>query len=317
MMSGNQTTSKVGLLARHSLSTLARERTVALLALLFLVLVVISAYLGWSATATVNAIYLRSSEFMAAQGHTIPSNPVLDTSPLALLRNMATYVSLIGALAAIVIGNQLVAGERKAGTMPLIATRPLRALDLGIAKLIALVASIAALVLLAAVINTATFLVLPEFQLDPTGWAKLVSFYGISGLYLLFFGALGLWFGAAAKSETVGLLVPVTIWLTLTFVLPQLTSNINPVAALNPVSALAAPPATAFFQISGWALGPFSIAEAYRVLSAQLLDFVPVDFVNRSAIPAIASLTLATAGAAVLATRAIARMDMTKGDYDA
>lgn len=307
----------IRLLISQSLATIARERTVALLALLFLVLVVVAAYLGWSATSTVNAIYLRSVDYMTAQGQTIPSNPVLDTSPLALLRNMATYVSLIGALAAIVVGHQLIASDRKAGTMPLLATRPMRGIDLGIAKAVALVIAIAALVTFAAVINTATFLALPEFRLDGAGWSKLAVFYGMSGLYLLVFGFLGMWFGAAAKSETVGLLIPVTVWLTLTFVLPQITSNINPVAALNPVSALAEAPASAFFQVTGWALGPFSLAEAYRVISAQLLDFMPPTYVDRVAIPAAASLLIAAAGVGAIATRAVARMDMTKGDYDA
>ncbi|MBN9310923.1 ABC transporter permease [Devosia sp.] len=314
---GNTANTPVRLLVAQSLSTIARERTVALLALLFLVLVVVAAYLGWSATSTVNAIYLRSVDYMTAQGQTIPSNPVLDTSPLALLRNMATYVSLIGALAAIVVGHQLIASDRKAGTMPLLGTRPLRGIDLGIAKAVALLIAIAALVAFAAVINTATFLVLPEFRLDAAGWTKLAAFYGTSGLYLLVFGFLGMWFGAAAKSETVGLLIPVTVWLTLTFVLPQVTSNINPVAALNPVSALADAPVSAFFQVTGWALGPFSLAEAYRVISAQLLDFMPPTYVDRAAIPAAASLLIAAAALGAAATRAVARMDMTKGDYDA
>lgn len=310
-------TTPIRLLVAQSLATVARERTVALLAALFLVLVLIAAYLGWSATSTVNAIYLRSVEYMTAQGQTIPSNPVLDTSPLALLRNMATYVSLIGALAAIVVGHQLIASDRKAGTLPLLGTRPLRGIDIGLSKAVALTAAIAALVAFAAVINTATFLVMPEFRLDAAGWIKLAAFYGTSGLYLLAFGFLGLWFGAAAKSETVGLLIPVTVWLTLTFALPQITSNINPVAALNPVSALADAPASAFFQITGWALGPFSLAEAYRVLSAQLLDFVPPTYVDRAAIPAAVSLLIAAVAFGALATRAVARMDMTKGDYDA
>lgn len=310
-------TPPIRLLVAQSLATVARERTVALLAALFLVLVLIAAYLGWSATSTVNAIYLRSVEYMTTQGQTIPSNPVLDTSPLALLRNMATYVSLIGALAAIVVGHQLIAGDRKAGTLPLLGTRPLRGIDLGMSKAVALLIAIAALVVFAAVINTATFLVMPEFRLDAAGWIKLAAFYGTSGLYLLVFGFLGLWFGAAAKSETVGLLIPVTVWLTLTFVLPQITSNINPVAALNPVSALAGAPASAFFQVTGWALGPFSLAEAYRVLSAQLLDFVPPTYVDRAAIPAAVSLLIAAVAFGALAARAVARMDMTKGDYDA
>ena len=316
-MGNTATSAPIRLLIAQSLATLARERTVTLLALLFLVLVVVAAYLGWSATSTVNAIYLRSVDYMTAQGQTIPSNPVLDTSPLALLRNMATYVSLIGALAAIVVGHQLIAGDRKAGTMPLLGTRPLRATDLGIAKAVALVIAIAALVAFAAVINTATFLVMPEFRLDATGWTKLAAFYGTSGLYLLVFGFLGMWFGASARSETVGLLIPVTVWLTLTFVLPQITSNINPVAALNPVSALADAPASAFFQLTGWALGPFSLAEAYRLVSAQLLEFMPPNYIDRSAIPPLASLLIAAGALSGVATRAIARMDVTQGDYDA
>lgn len=305
------------LLAGQALKSSARERTVALLATLFLVLVVISAYLGWSATTTVNAIYLRSVEVMAAQGQTVPSNPILDTSPLALLRNMATYVSLIGALAAIVVGYQLVASDRKAGTIPLLGTRLMRALDFGLGKSLALLVAIGGLIGFAALINTATFLVLPEFHLNADGWAKLVGFYTTSGLYMLIFGYFGMAFAARARSETVGLLVPVTFWLTLTFVVPQLTSNINPVAALNPVSALADPPATAFFQATGWALGPFSLAEAYRVVAAQLLDFIPATYVDRSAIPPLASLIIAVLALGVFATLSVARMDMSKGDYDA
>ena len=316
-MSLIHTHSKVVLVARQSLATSARERTVALLAILFLVLVVISAYLGWSATTTVNAIYLRSAEFMAAKGQTIPSNPVLDTSPLSLLRNMATYVSLIGALAAIVIGYQLIASDRKAGTIPLLGTRPLRGLDFGFGKTVALLIAIAGLIALAAVINTATFLVLPEFHLDPAGWSRLVGFYVTSLLYMLIFGLLGIVFGARARSESVGLLVPVTAWLTLTFVIPQLTSNINPVAALNPVSALADPPAAAFFQTTGWALGPFSLAEAYRVVSAQLLDFIPATYIDRAAIPPVASLIIAVISLGIFATLSVASMDMSKGDFDA
>lgn len=304
-------------IARHALLTSARERTVALLAVLFLFLVIVSAYLGWSATTTVNAIYLRSVEFMSARGQTVPSNPVLDTSPLALLRNMATYVSLIGSLAAIVVGYQLIASDRKAGTIPLLGTRPLARLDYGLGKSVALVVAIAGLIAFAAVINTATFLILPEFRLDAAGWFKLAGFYASSGLYMLAFGFLGLAFGARAKSETVGLLVPVTIWLTLTFVLPQLTSNINPVAALNPVSALVDPPTSTFFQVTGWALGPFSLAEAYRVTSAQLLDFIPPTYVDRSAIAPLASLIIAVIGTGIAATLSVAHMDMTKGDYDA
>lgn len=55
----------------------------------------------------------------------MPTNPVLDISSLSLMCNMAVYVALIGALAAIVIGDRLVGIDRKAGVLPLIGSRPL------------------------------------------------------------------------------------------------------------------------------------------------------------------------------------------------
>jgi hypothetical protein len=97
---------------------------VALLTLMFVALVMVSAWLGWSATATVNRIYVNAAAFLAASGKPVPSNPVNDISPLSLMRNMAVYVSLIGVLAAIVIGNRLVALDRRSGVLPLIGSRP-------------------------------------------------------------------------------------------------------------------------------------------------------------------------------------------------
>ena len=305
------------LFLRQGIATGFRDRTIVLIALLFLVLVMISAYLGWSATTTVDNIYTEAVKVMSAQSQTIPPNPVLQQSPLGLLRNMATYVSLIGALAAIVLGNQLVAGDRRAGLLPLIGSRPVERLSYGTGKALALMALLAFLVAFAALINTATFSLLPQFQLDMTGWLKLGGFYGLSFIYMAIFGFLGMLFAAHSKSETVGLLIPVTIWLVMTFVMAQLTSNISPVAALNPVSALAAPPDGTFFAVTGQYLAPFSLAEAYRVLSAELLDFMPPDYVVRAVIPPIATLGIAAIAAGSLAVAATAHMDMSKGAYDA
>ncbi|MGB4826622.1 MAG: hypothetical protein WBP18_05005, partial [Paracoccaceae bacterium] len=101
------------LIARHSARFVLREKIVGLLTGLFIVLVLLSAWLGWEATATVNRIYLDTAAFLQGAGQPVPSNPVLEISPLSLMRNMVVYVALIGALAAIVIGNQLVTIDRK------------------------------------------------------------------------------------------------------------------------------------------------------------------------------------------------------------
>lgn len=304
------------LIARQSALFIFRERTVALLSGLFVILVLISAYLGWSATSTVNSIYADAVVYLTASGSPVPPNPVTTISPLSLLRNMSIYVSLIGALAAIVVGYQLIAMDRKSGVLPLLGTRPFEKGDYAKGKVTALIAVIAALMAVAIVISIGTFLVLPEFSLSADGWARLAIFFAFSTLYMLLFGFMGLMSAALARSESVALLLPMTIWLTVTFILPSLTGNIHPTAAINPISALAAAPASAFFDWSGWLIGPFSIAESYKYISAQALEFLPATFVVKSAIPPFADLFIALAISVTAAFWAISRMDPTKGYYN-
>ncbi|KEO55024.1 ABC transporter permease [Thioclava pacifica] len=302
--------------ARQSLLYIFRERTVALLAALFVVLVMVSAYLGWSATSTVNSIYNDAVVYLTAQGQPIPPNPVHDISPLSLMRNMSIYVSLIGALAAIVIGYQLIAADRKSGVVPLIGARPLERGEYLRGKIAALLAANGALMSVAAVIATATFLILPQVSLSAAGWGKLLLFFVLAYGYMVMFGLLALGTAARTKSESVGLLVPVTAWLTVTFILPSLTGNIHPTAAINPISALAPPPDTTFFHWTGWLIGPFSVAESFKWLSADLLDYLPATAVTGSMVPPLPDFLLALILAAAFAVHSVGVMDFTRGDYD-
>jgi len=304
-------------IARQSLLYIFRERTVALLAGLFVVLVMVSAYLGWSATSTVNSIYNDAVVWLTAQGQPIPPNPVHDISPLSLMRNMSIYVSLIGVLAAIVIGYQLIAADRKSGVVPLIGARPLERGEYMRGKFIALLAANGALMGVAAVIATATFLILPQVSLTAAGWGKLILFFVLAFGYTVMFGLLAMGTAARARSESVGLLVPVTIWLTVTFILPSLTANIHPTAAINPVSALAPAPDSAFFHWSGWLLGPISIAESFKWLAAGLLDFLPAGATSASLMPPLPALVLALTASGVFAARSVSRMDFSHGDFNA
>lgn len=304
------------LIASQSARFVLRERTVALLAVLFVVLVLISAWLGWQATSTVNQIYLQAAAFLAAAGQPVPSNPVLEISPLALMRNMSVYVALIGALAAIVIGNRLVSIDRKAGVLPLIGIRPLHRSAYADGKIAALLGLVLGLIAVAALMAVTTLLLLPALRLTGGQWLQLAGFMAISALYMACFGLIGLAAAAWAKSETVGLLLPVTLWLTASFILPQLTANLNPTAAINPISALAAAPDTGFFQLSGALLGPLSVADAYKFASANLLDYLPQGLSSPSVISPVASLILLTLAAGGLAWRALTRMAMTQGEFD-
>jgi ABC-type transport system involved in multi-copper enzyme maturation permease subunit len=306
-----------GMIAGQSVRLALRESTVLLMAGLFAILVLVSAWLGWQATDTVNRIYLDAAQFLAGAGKPVPTNPVLDTSPMILMRNVSIYVILIGALSAIVIGNRLVALDRKAGVLPLIASRPVARAAYADGKLVALLALVACLVTVAAVVGTATLRLLPGAVITGQMWMHLCAFFALSALYMMIFGLIAMAATSAFNSESVGLLVPVTLWLAVTFILPALTLNLTPTAVLNPISALATPPDTGFFRLSGWVLGPVSLAESYGALSAGLLDYRPVEWVSRSILPPLASLATALVIAAAMARAALIRLNPTDEGYDA
>jgi ABC-2 type transport system permease protein len=292
-----------------------RDGIVSLLAVLFMALVMISAGLGWSATSTVSDIYAAAAAALSAAGAPVPPNPVHDISPLPLMRNMVVYVALIGALAAIAIGNRLVTLDRRAGVLPLIGVRPLTRAAYARGKMGALTVLVAGLTAIAALCATITFAALPT-TVSFAGWLRLAGFFGLSALYMGLFGLVALGAAAGSRSETVGLLVPATLWLTVTFILPTLTGNIHPTAAINPVSALATAPDSAFFAWTGWLLGPLSVGESYKFAAAALLDFLPAGRESASALPPLIDLLAATALAGAGAYLALSRMDPTRADLD-
>lgn len=276
-MTTPRTTEIVPVVALNTLRVAVRDRTVLWLALLFLGMVVLSAYLGWSATNTVNHIYAQALPMLLATGSPVPPNPIADMPPLAMLRNMTTYISLLGALVAIVMGFQIIAEDLRSGVFPLIASRPVHRKAYAAGKISALLVSMAGLLGIAAAGTAITVVLMPGNSMSSADWISLLEFYSVSWLYLCAFGFIAMGSAAWSRSESIALLVPVTVWLVLTFVFPQLSANINPMAALNPVKAMVAPPASAFFDFAGPVLAPFSLVGAYRDVAATLLGFAPAD----------------------------------------
>ena len=304
-------------IGRHSFAALGRERTIALIAVLFAVLVLASAYLGWSATITVDGIYASAKGWFQSNGQPVPPNPVAQGSALALLRNLTIYISLIGAFSAIVIGYRMVEADRRAGVLPLIGTRPLDRLDYARGKIGALAKGLGGLIGLASLVGVLTLLLLPSVHVGVAEWVRLAAFFGLGWFYMMTFGLVAIGSSARAQSETAGLLAPTVLWLTLTFVVPALTGNILPTAAINPVSALAPAPQTLVFDWSAALLGPVSLAEAYKYLGADLLGYLPAGLSPRGAVPPLVVVILAGAAAFAFALNSCLKLDMTKGGPDA
>lgn len=301
--------------AALSFALARRDKTVVMLIGFFLTMVMVAAYLGWSATNTANAIYEKAVPVLEAQGRAIPPNPVGDAPPLNLFRNMVTYVALLGGLAALALGYQVAAVDRRQGIVPLQASRPVSKLGIAAGKILAILATIGLVLAISAAINALTFLLVPSVTLSSGDLARLAGFYGASALYMLAFALLGAWSAAKFSSESLALLVPVSIWLALTFIVPQMTANIGPMAALNPVSANIVPPNSGFFTFTSTVLGPISVAEAYRFLAASSLQVMTGAGTATTTLSAIFTLVVAVLIAAGLFLRATSTLDSSRSAY--
>jgi hypothetical protein len=114
-----------------------------------------------------------------------------------------------------------------------------------------------------------------------------------------------------------GLIAATVVWLVITFVLPELTANVHPTAAINPVSTLAGTPDSGFFHLMSTILGPLSLAEGFAWLSGDLLSFVPDGLAPRGPIPPAVTLPVALILAGVFAARSTAKLDLNAGGPDA
>ncbi len=304
-------------IAAQAMTGLMRERTVMLVAVMFVALVFVSAYLGWAATTTVNAIYADASAYLASVGQPVPPNPVTEGSPLAILRNLSVYVSLIGAFAAVLTGTRLIEADRTAGTLPLMAARPLERVTYARGKVEALGRATAAIILVAAIVSALTLVVMPQVRVGAADWVHFVGFFALSWAYVMVFGLVALGAAARFSAPAAGLLGATVVWLAVTFVLPAITGNVTPTAAINPVSALAAAPDTAAFQLLGDLFGPLSLSESYKFISADLLGYLPDGIQPRGLIPPLVDLLLALGISGGIALAGCLALDPNQGGPDA
>lgn len=293
-----------------------RDRTVIWLGILFMAMVCVSAYLGWTATQTIDKIYAQAIIALQAEGKEIPSNPVQEISPLSMLRNLTTYIALLGALVAIVLGGHLITQDRKSGVFPLIASRAVPRLGYALGKVSALAIAIVGTLAVAAVVNAIAILVLPSAPVTADTWLGLCAFYGMSALFLYTFGLMAMASAAWARSEAMGLLIPITVWLAMTFVLPQLSANINPMAALNPINSLAEAPSGAFFETIGPLLAPLSLTSTYKEVAASILGILPNGLEELGIMSRTLTLIAANILMGATAVSCILLLDATRSDVD-
>lgn len=257
------------IIARHEIQSMFREKTFILLLAVFATMTLASAYIGWSSQHTIDQVYTIAAEQMRQSGKVAPSSPFANYPHLALLKNMIIYVILIGGLLAISTGYAAGMRERKAGVLKLLFSRPVGKMDFLIGKLLGISFVLAAVMLLAAVISAVSSAVL--VSLNAQDMIHLFSFYGFSWVYLLGFAFIGFGSALVKEDEVMALLIPIIFWVTITFVLPELTSALYPTGSLNPTLPHTDILQSLPLQTMHDAVYPFSISEHYKESAATIL----------------------------------------------
>jgi len=255
--------------AQQEIKAILKEKTFLLLLVIFIGMTLASTYIGWSSAHTIQSVYDSTVSLLVEQGKAMPPPPFADASHLSLLKNMVIYVVLIGALLAIIIGHLMGIRDRKAGVTRLIFSRNITKRQFLLGKVLAVLFVLGSMLVAALVVSAVSSALLSHLTFVDV--MRMAGFYGLALVYLAGFAFLGLSFALTRKTSTLALLIPLIIWLAITFVLPELTSALSPTASLNPTlpqtDVLQSPVLNAIHM----AVYPLSISEQFKVVTENML----------------------------------------------
>jgi ABC-type transport system involved in multi-copper enzyme maturation permease subunit len=286
----------IAAVASHQILALHRKRVLGFLVGSLIGVTLLSGVLGWASHQTIIGVYAESAKLLGSRGLAAPLNPFLLKPELSLLSNMVIYVTMIGALVALVLGHLTVAEDETTGIGRLIFSRRLSRGQYAVGKVTAS-AIILGLSMTACALVSVLALWIVNHSIPSIGdIGRLAVFYGFSWLYLMIFALVGAIALLSTGRRSLGLLAAMGAWLIVTFAVPQFTSGLRPSQSLNPIVD---PISTSqnFFKITRRAR-PFSIAEQFKEASARILhtgssETVTTTLVRVAPILALAALLFA------------------------
>ncbi len=265
----------IATIARHQVRSLRRQRVLAATVAIVVAMTALAGVIGWSSHRTIVRVYNDAVTLLATEGKAAPPNPFELKPTLALLSNMVIYVALIGALLAVIVGHLTIADDQSSGLGRLVFSRPVGRSSYLAGKLAGAAAVVAAALGASLAASVVALLVANG---EPPGVAdigRLVTFYGLSWLYLMVFVEIGMVTVLLTRRRSLALLSAIGIWLIVTFAVPQFTSGLRPTTALNPIADPVSTSQT-FFQATSHAR-PISVSEHYKAASAHILQTATAD----------------------------------------
>jgi ABC-2 type transport system permease protein len=193
---------------------------------LLLLLAIVSITLGSLQIRSAIDTYNSSIELLKSIGKTdLPSAP--NINPLVTLKGFINYLGMIGALLAIVLGNQAIVKERRNGTLKLILSRPIFRDSFINGKLLGNLIILLAISLMVEIVTFISLFLIGNATLTGNEIFRLLIFFIICFLYMAVFLTLSMLFSLISINGNQSLLVTVIIWLVLAFVFPQIGDTMD------------------------------------------------------------------------------------------
>lgn len=260
----------IATIAAQQLLSLRRQRVFAVAISILVAVTVLAGVLGWSSHRTIIGVYDEAVRLLATRGQGAPPNPFLLKPTLSMLSNMEIYITIMGALVAIVIGHLSVADDEATGIGRLVFSRQVSRAQYLIGKL-ASSATVLAIGMIASALVSVTALTLVNGAFPSAGdLARLSGFYLLSWLYLMVFALVGMAAVLMSRRRSLALLSAIGVWLVVTFALPQFTSGLRPSTSLNPIIDPVTTSQT-FFKITSKAR-PYSVGEQFKEAAGRILQ---------------------------------------------
>ena len=261
---------KILIIAQKEFLSVIRNRLFIIIALLFLILSIVSVYIGSYTKKAEMRVYNERVTSLTKQGYTtLPPKPVINT--LTILFNLTEYISIVGAILAVVLGYDTLISEKESGTLKLILSRPVYRDWLITGKLLGNAAVIGILLILAFIFNILLLILVGGILPSGIEVLRLSVFMVIAFFYMLIFLSLSILLSIRFSNSSTVFLVSLVIWMLFSFVIPQMAdavkSNSTIINSITGTATILPQDTTASRTID--AISPYY---HFKVIGGQLLE---------------------------------------------
>ena len=215
---------RVLIIGKNEMQTAFKNQVFVMMTLLFLLLSVLSVYIGSTTKSVEMQTYQTVVTNLQASGSSnLPDAPLI--SSLSVLQNIVTYIGIVGAVMAIFLGFDGISKEREQGTLRLILVRPIFRDQLVLGKILGAVMVLGSILALTFVGNLILYSLV--MGILPSGGdilrLLLVLFFGF--LYMMGFYIAALYMSMHSEDKVYSFLLMMILWITVSFVIPQLADS--------------------------------------------------------------------------------------------